>query len=199
MIELPDFSALRATATSLPPTRAALDRLDHVLFVAPQSEHGALARVPYGKSLVTLLARARKNGDEFSSSRAPNARGTGLTAGAFKAAHGFAALSWAAKAIHESLRDKPRSLGIVLAGLAEADETAAAESLLAAAGAAAFALPAFTSNPARLLRLTQKGDVAAGKDADLVILDERGAARTVLARGEIHVQDGTAVQRGTFE
>jgi beta-aspartyl-dipeptidase (metallo-type) len=61
------------------------------------------------------------------------------------------------------------------------------------------ALPAFTSNPARLLRLTQKGYLAAGKDADIVILDERGAARTVLVRGEIHVQDGKAVQRGTFE
>jgi beta-aspartyl-dipeptidase (metallo-type) len=61
------------------------------------------------------------------------------------------------------------------------------------------ALPAFTSNPARLLRLTQKGDLAPGKDADLVILDEQCAARTVVVRGEIHVQDGTAVQRGPFE
>ena len=148
MIELPDFSPLRATATSLAPTRAALDRLDHVLFVAPHGDRAALARLPYGKPLATLLARARKNDDEFAGSRAPNARGTGLTAGAFKATRGFAALTWAARAIRESLRDKPRSLGVVLAGLAEADETAAAESLLAAAGAAAFALPAFKSERA---------------------------------------------------
>jgi leucyl aminopeptidase len=145
MIELPDFSPLRATATSLAPTRAALDRLDHVLFVAPQGDSAALARLPYGKPLATLLARARKNDDEFAGSRAPTARGTGLTAGAFKAKRGFAALTWAAKAIRESLRDKPRSLGIVLTGLTEAEETAAAESLLAAAGAAAFALPTFKS------------------------------------------------------
>jgi leucyl aminopeptidase len=148
MIELPDFSPLRATVTSLAPTRAAFDRLDQLLFVAPHGDVTALARLPYGKQLATLLARARKNDDEFSSSRAANARGTGLTVGAFKAARGFTALTWAAKAVRESLRDKPRSLGIVFAGLAEADEAAVAESLLAAAGAAAFAMPAFKSERA---------------------------------------------------
>jgi leucyl aminopeptidase len=148
MIELPDFSPLRATATSLAPTRAALDRLDHLLFVTPRGRHSALARLPYGKPLAALLARARKNDDETVGSRAANARGTGLTASSFKRARGFAALTWARQAIRESLRDKPRSLGIVLAGLTESDESAAAESLLAAAGAAAFALPAFKSQRA---------------------------------------------------
>ena len=167
MIELPDFSPLRATATSLAPTRAALDRLDHLLFVAPNGDHTALARLPYGKPLATLLARARKNDDEFAGSRAPNARGTGLTAGAFKAARGFAALTWAAKAMRESLRDKPRSLGIVLAGLAEADETAAAESLLAAAGAAAFALPEFKSERASPKRLASVRVFSARGTVDL--------------------------------
>ena len=148
MIELPDFSPIRATATPLAPTRAALDRLDHVLVVAPRGGDAALARLPYGKQLTALLARARANDDDLVSSRAANARATGLTVGAFKAARGFAALTWAAKAIRESLRDKPRSLGIVLAGLAESEEATAAESLLAAAGAAAFALPTFKSERA---------------------------------------------------
>ena len=152
MIELPDFSPLRVAATSHAPTRAALDRFDQLLFVAPPGDRAALARLPYGKQLATLLVRARKNGDEHVSSRAANARATGLTVAAFRASRGFTALTWAAKAVRESLRDKPRSLGIVFAGLAEADETAAAESLLAAAGAAAFALPAFKSErvPKRL-------------------------------------------------
>src|SRR6185369_10746763 len=35
-------------------------------------------------------------------------------------------------------------------------------------------LPAFTSNPARLLRLERKGRLAAGADADLVVLDRDG-------------------------
>jgi beta-aspartyl-dipeptidase (metallo-type) len=61
------------------------------------------------------------------------------------------------------------------------------------------ALPAFTSNPARVLRLARKGAIAAGNDADIVILDEQQRVQTVLVRGKIHFEDGTAVQRGTFE
>ncbi len=60
-------------------------------------------------------------------------------------------------------------------------------------------LPAFTSNPARLLRLPRKGAIAVGHDADLVALDATGAARTVIIDGEVHVRDGVAVRRGTFE
>jgi leucyl aminopeptidase len=152
MIDLPDFSPLRIAVTSHAPARAALDRLDQLLFVAARGNESTLARLPYGKQLATLLARARKNGEEHASSRAANPRATGLTVAAFEAARGFTALAWAAKAVRESLRDRPRSLGIVLAGLTEADEAAAAESLLAAVGAAAFALPAFKSerSPPRL-------------------------------------------------
>jgi beta-aspartyl-dipeptidase (metallo-type) len=61
------------------------------------------------------------------------------------------------------------------------------------------ALPAFTANPARLLRLARKGTLAPGNDADIVILDEQQRAQTVLVRGKIHVDGGTAVQRGAFE
>jgi beta-aspartyl-dipeptidase (metallo-type) len=60
-------------------------------------------------------------------------------------------------------------------------------------------LPAVTSNPAKLLRLTRKGKIAVGNDADLLVLDADGAVHTLLARGEIHVRDGVPVRRGTFE
>jgi len=61
------------------------------------------------------------------------------------------------------------------------------------------ALAPFTSNPARLLRLGAKGAITVGADADLVALDADGAVRSVIVRGELHVQDGLAVRRGTFE
>ena len=61
------------------------------------------------------------------------------------------------------------------------------------------ALPAFTANPARLLRLPRKGVIAAGADADLVALDATGGARTVIIGGEVHVEDGAVVRRGSFE
>ena len=83
------------------------------------------------------------------------------------------------------------SAGALLATLREA---------LARGIALEAVLPAFTSNPAKLLRLARKGTIAAGNDADLVVLDDaRARVQTVLVRGEIHVQDGTPVQRGTFE
>lgn len=61
------------------------------------------------------------------------------------------------------------------------------------------ALPPFTANVTRLLRLPQKGRIAAGEDADLVVLDETGAAHDVIVRGSVHVRAGRVVRRGTFE
>lgn len=60
-------------------------------------------------------------------------------------------------------------------------------------------LPAVTANPAKLLRLTRKGVLGAGNDADLVVLDEQHQADTVVVRGEIHVMNRTCIRRGTFE
>jgi beta-aspartyl-dipeptidase (metallo-type) len=60
-------------------------------------------------------------------------------------------------------------------------------------------LPAFTTNPARLLLLPRKGHLSAGADADLVVLDEAGAVRDVMARGRWHVQQGRSTVRGVFE
>jgi beta-aspartyl-dipeptidase (metallo-type) len=61
------------------------------------------------------------------------------------------------------------------------------------------ALPAFTSNPARLLRLATKGRIETGADADLVVLDENGNACDVLIGGVFHRRDGETVRHGTFE
>lgn len=60
-------------------------------------------------------------------------------------------------------------------------------------------LPAFTSSPARVLRLPRKGAVAAGSDADLVVLDQEGGVAEVMARGRWHVRGGQVVVRGAFE
>lgn len=60
-------------------------------------------------------------------------------------------------------------------------------------------LPPFTSNVADLLRLPRKGRIAAGNDADLLVLDEHGAIRDVMCRGAWHVRSGEVVRRGTFE
>ena len=71
--------------------------------------------------------------------------------------------------------------------------------LLASGTSPAEVLPAFTSNPAGLLRLARKGRIATGADADLVVLDREHRVLDVMARGRWHVRDGRAVMRGTFE
>lgn len=63
----------------------------------------------------------------------------------------------------------------------------------------ARALPAFTANVADLLRLAGKGRIAAGADADLVVLDDAGSVRDVYAGGVAHVRAGAPVRRGMFE
>ena len=60
-------------------------------------------------------------------------------------------------------------------------------------------LPAFTSNVAALLRLSAKGSLRIGADADLVVLDAAYRVRDVMARGVWHIQDGMTERRGTFE
>ena len=60
-------------------------------------------------------------------------------------------------------------------------------------------LPAFTSNPARLLMLPRKGHLVPGSDADLVVLDLDGGVQDVMARGRWHVRGGQPLTQGTFE
>ena len=61
------------------------------------------------------------------------------------------------------------------------------------------ALPPFTANVARVLRLERKGRLAAGADADLVVLDEAGNVQDVMAQGRWHVRARRPVVQGPFE
>ena len=62
------------------------------------------------------------------------------------------------------------------------------------------AIRVITSNPAKVLKLTQKGKVEEGKDADIVILSKKDLRiDTVIARGKVMVEDCQPVVKGTFE
>ncbi len=63
-----------------------------------------------------------------------------------------------------------------------------------------IALLPVTSNPATLLRLSRKGRLEAGKDADLLLINaEDFSLDTVFARGRILMQQSKLRVRGTFE
>jgi len=62
------------------------------------------------------------------------------------------------------------------------------------------AITVITSNPAQVLKLSQKGNIQKGKDADLVILDkEKLTIQTVIAKGQLMVTEGSPLVKGTFE
>lgn len=62
------------------------------------------------------------------------------------------------------------------------------------------ALRPVTTNPAALLKLPQKGRIATGMDGDLVLVDKNTLdIHTVMAKGQLLVQEGSAVKKGTFQ
>ncbi len=61
-------------------------------------------------------------------------------------------------------------------------------------------LKTVTSNVANILKLENKGQIAKGKDADILLLDkETLTIDTVIAKGEIMVRDKQPIKFGTFE
>lgn len=63
----------------------------------------------------------------------------------------------------------------------------------------AAVLPIFTTNVADLLRLSHKGRLTPGADADLVVLDDHGHIDGVIARGRWLIRGGQTVVCGPFE
>jgi len=57
----------------------------------------------------------------------------------------------------------------------------------------------FTSSPAKLLKLRQKGEIKEGLDADLLILDKKLNLKYVIAKGKIMVENYNPIVLGTFE
>ncbi|MCC4043879.1 beta-aspartyl-peptidase [Enterococcus gallinarum] len=63
-----------------------------------------------------------------------------------------------------------------------------------------IALRAITSNPAKILKLTQKGRIAPGMDADLCLLNKDTLdVETVIAKGKVMVDKKDVKVWGTFE
>lgn len=61
------------------------------------------------------------------------------------------------------------------------------------------AIRVITANPAAVLKLSQKGRIETGRDADLVLLDDNLEIDTVIAMGKVMVEKGQPVVKGTFE
>lgn len=61
------------------------------------------------------------------------------------------------------------------------------------------ALRVLTSNPATILKLKQKGRIAKGLDADVVLLNENLEIQSVIALGQVVVENGVLLKKGMYE
>jgi len=61
------------------------------------------------------------------------------------------------------------------------------------------ALMPFTSAPADCLQLPHKGLIEAGKDADILILDDNFSIHSLIAKGELMLTEGKLLRGGFFE
>jgi leucyl aminopeptidase len=169
MLELPDFAPLRVTRSRRALSSSALASLDHLLIIGTKRTGSrALQRFPQGRQLSALLARALERGEDYASTRASNARATGITVAAFSPGATFASLTWARKVVAACLRDRPATLGLVIAGpVSDDDARAACSAVIAAAAAAAFELPTFKTTDASARRLRSLRLLGATPSVDL--------------------------------
>lgn len=61
------------------------------------------------------------------------------------------------------------------------------------------ALRVVTTNPAKRMKFDRKGRIREGLDADAVWLDEKDQIRHLTARGQMMIEDGVILRKGTFE
>jgi beta-aspartyl-dipeptidase (metallo-type) len=61
------------------------------------------------------------------------------------------------------------------------------------------AVKTVTENVAKILKLTQKGCIKPGMDADTVLLDQKNRIRHLTANGTLMVKDGEIIRPGNFE
>ena len=61
------------------------------------------------------------------------------------------------------------------------------------------ALLPLTLNPAKLLKLYNKGEIKEGNDADLVIMDKDLKITDVFAKGKLMIENAQIKIKGTFE
>lgn len=61
------------------------------------------------------------------------------------------------------------------------------------------ALAVLTSNPADILKLTNKGRITVGRDADLVLLNGKNEIEYLFANGVMMTRKGELIKKGTFE
>lgn len=154
---VPPNPTLRVGQSKQRPTRAVLEKLDHLLILLPAAlSTNQWPSVPAGKQLAKLAAHSKADAVPRARTRLTNGRATGITVICFDTnLSSFKRLTRARRAIAEVLRDHPGSLGLFAPGFDAAEQRKLIESIILAASAAVFRLPSFKSETSRERRLRQ--------------------------------------------
>ncbi|MBT8444618.1 MAG: leucyl aminopeptidase family protein, partial [Gammaproteobacteria bacterium] len=134
-----------------PVKSAALAKLDQLIVIAPKKIPKALwAKLPEGSRLQKLAGRLDK--DALIQGRLHNPAATGIVVARLpdtgkRNQSAFELLSFAGKLAGAALKDNPRSLGVMVAGIEPAQAEAIVRAMTLAALAHGFRMPEFRSEP----------------------------------------------------
>jgi leucyl aminopeptidase len=134
-----------------PVSKAALDKLDHVIIVTPAKIPAKLWKsLPDGDRLQQLSRRAESG--KLIHSRLQNRAATGVSLGQLPKSDGhdvppgaFERLAFAGKLVADALQDSPRRLGILTAGLPDDIANGVAHAFVLATVAHGFQMPDYRS------------------------------------------------------
>ena len=147
MTEQPNFRPLKITQTSRPLTRELIASIDHIAVVVPDAAPSAVFRsLPHGNKLRQLLGKARTRNDSkrVKFRLGEDSRGT-VTLTTARPTSSFSMLTWARDLVADMLRDDAHTLAISVLGFSDGDRRKLMLAFVAAAEAAAFAMPSFKS------------------------------------------------------
>lgn len=147
------------------PVDAQFDQIDQLLILVPKRDAVALwQELPHGERMKALMKRRGAESVPAVVSRLENKRQTGVLVARMDAStDAYAQLTLARKLVAAAMAEKPRSIGIWVAGFENEQQQEIVSRVTAAALAAAFVMPAFKSksenaavSSIRLLGLAQK-------------------------------------------
>jgi leucyl aminopeptidase len=170
----PETLNLKITQSPGAPQKDALSRLDHVIIILPNKPDRAVWKTLPDGSRLRSLAR-RLGPDTLLRSRLGNAAGTGLTIGRPAAPDGFSndgettfsLLKMAGQLAATALAERPKNLGIMVAGFDPPRAERIVRAAILAIGAHGFSLPEYKSAHSNRSRLKTVKVIGAGTRLDL--------------------------------
>jgi leucyl aminopeptidase len=160
---LPGTKKLKVLQSAGPASKAALAKLEQLIIVAPARLPASGWRaIPDGPRLSRLARRLKK--DQPLTSRLQNQQATGVCLRRLPAAataatpnpqfDAFKLLRFAGQLVADAMRDRPRSLGLMIVGLTDELTESVAQAIVLAAAAHGFQMPEYRSKPKKSRQLS---------------------------------------------